>query len=153
LENPRSLTFSVEVLWDGRSGGQVNLVGHEPLKIDARPEFGGGGKDPCSDEIFFASIGGCLLTTFLYVRRKLKLPLIDLKVSVGGEVRLQGSEGYRVTSVEAMIRIKTLKEHEARAKECFELTRDFCHLTRLIERTVPVKLSAEVDCVSGTLPS
>jgi uncharacterized OsmC-like protein len=113
--------------------------------MDAHPEFGGEGKDPCPDELFLTSIGGCLLTTFLYVRRKLKLPLVDLKVSVSGEVRLEGPEGYRLTSVDATIYVKTLKGQEARAEECVKLTRDFCHLTRLVEEMVPLVLSAKID--------
>lgn len=144
-DNPRNLAFSIEVQWDGRSGGQARLGDHEPLKMDAHPEFGGEGKDPCPDELFLTSIGGCLLTTFLYVRRKLKLPLVDLKVSVSGEVRLEGPEGYRLTSVDATIYVKTLKGQEARAEECVKLTRDFCHLTRLVEEMVPLVLSAKID--------
>jgi len=153
MDNPRSLAFSIELQWDGRTGGQVNLGGHEPLKMDAHPEFGGEGKHPCPDELFLASIGGCLLTTFLYVRRKLRLTLVDLKISVGGEVKLEGPDGYQLTSVDATIYVKTLKGQEARAEECVKLTREFCHLTRLIEGAVPVEFSTKIDCVLGTLPS
>ena len=117
------------------------------MKMDAHPEFGGEGKQPCPDELFLASIGGCLLTTFLYVRRKLKLPLVDLKISVGGELRLEGPEGYRLTSMDATIYVKTNKGQESRAEECVKLTRNFCHLTRLIEKAVPFELSAKIDCI------
>lgn len=147
VDNPRELTFSVELLWDKRSGGQVNLGGHEPLKIDARPEFGGEGMQPCPDELFFAAIGGCIMTTFLYVVRKLRLPLLDLKITVDGEVTLYGPEGYRLTSVKSTIQAKTLKEYEFKAQECAKLTRDFCHLTKLIEKVVPFELSTKVECV------
>jgi len=154
VDSPRSLAFFVEFLWDGRTGGQASLGEHGSLKIDALPEFGGEGKHPCPDELFLAAIGGCLLTTFLYFRRKLRLPLLDLKVSVGGEVRLRGPEGYRLSPLEAAIHVRTLKGQRAKAEGCVKLTRDFCHLTKLVEGTVPVELSAKIDYVEeGTSPS
>jgi len=146
MDDPKSLAFSIELSWDKKSGGHVNLGEHGSLMVDALPEFGGEGIQPCPDELFLASLGGCLLTTFLYVRRKLKLPLIDLRISVGGGVRLQGSEGYRLTSVEVVMHVKTLREYEARAEECVRLTESFCHLTRLIGEAVPLRLSAKIEC-------
>ena len=145
MDNPESLAFSVELLWDGGTSCQVNIEGHEPLRLGLHPQFGGEGEHLCPDELFLASIGGCLLTTFLYASRKLRLHLSDLKTSVHGEVVLQGPEGYRLTSVEASINVKTAKGEEAKAEECFRLTRDFCHLTRLIEDAVPVRLSVKVE--------
>jgi uncharacterized OsmC-like protein len=145
--NPVELDFSADILWDGENGGQIALRDLAPLKIDALPEFGGKGEQPCPDELFFASIGGCLLTTFLYVRRKLKLPLVHLKVAVNGKIRLQGPQGYRLTSVEATIHMETLRGHKNKAEECVRLTRNFCHLTRLLEMVVPLRLSSKIDCV------
>jgi hypothetical protein len=59
-DNPVELGFSANVLWDGKNGGQIALRNLAPLKIDALPEFGGKGEQPFPDELFFASIGGCL---------------------------------------------------------------------------------------------
>ena len=141
------LDFSADILWDGENGGQIALRDLAPLKIDALPEFGGKGEQPFQDELFFASIGGCLLTTFLYVRRKRKSPLVHLKVSVNGGIALQGPQGYRLTSVDATIYVETLKGYENKAEECVRLTRSFCHLTRLLEMVVPFTLSSKIDCV------
>jgi len=143
VRNPKHLKYQTNLLWDGKSGGEVDFK-DSTLRLDTPVEFGGGGKYPCPDELFFSAVGGCLLTTFLYFQRKLSFRLENLQVTIGGDVDLVGPEGYRITRIKAVLRIQTIKEEEAKAKNCATLTRDFCHITRALEKTIPTEISAEV---------
>ena len=143
ITSPENLEYRVKLRWDGKSGGIVNL-NTSTLRLDTPVEFGGEGRYPCPDELFFSAIGGCLLTTFLYFRRKLNLPLEGFRISIHGNVDLAGPKGYRITRIRALMYIKTIKNEEANAKKCAELTKDFCHITRTIEKVIPIEISTEV---------
>jgi len=144
--NPKHLKYQIQLLWDGKSGGEADFKG-STLRLDTPVEFGGGGRYPCPDELFFSAVGGCLLTTFLYFQRKLNFCLEGLQVTIRGDVDLVGPEGYRITRIKALLHIKTIEEEEAKARECAALTRDFCHITRTLGKAIPTEISAEVTCV------
>lgn len=94
MSSPKSLEYQTHLSWDGKSGGEAKFTGHPPLSLDTPTEFGGGGRYPCPDELFFSAIGGCLLTTFLYFKRRAKLEIDDLHISVKGKVDLVGLEFF-----------------------------------------------------------
>jgi putative redox protein len=135
---------NVTLLWDGESGGEVNVGDHPSLRLDTPVEYGGKGRYPCPDELFLAAIGGCLLTTFLYFKRKLSLNIVDLKISVDGNVSSVGPEGFRIDDVNAVLHIITSKIEKSKAKKCTELTRKFCHITRTLEKVVPIKIIVKI---------
>ena len=142
--NPKSRRYRPKLLWDGRSGGEVNFQDHPPLRLDMPKEFGGEGRYHCPDDLFFSAIGGCLLTTFLYFQRKLDFQLNGLQILIDGSVNLVGPEGYRITGLKAKLRIETVKGEEEKATECFELMKDFCHITRTLEGAVSMEITKEI---------
>ena len=142
--NPESLRYGLKLFWDGRSGGKVNFKDHPTLKFDMPKAFGGDGGYPCPDELFLSAIGGCLMTTFLYFQRKTGFKLKSLHVLINGSVKLVGPQGYRITGLKAMMHIETVKDEEEKAKECFELAKNFCHITRTLEGSIPTEVTAEI---------
>jgi len=60
----RKLNYHIGVDWDGRSGVEVNLREDYALKLDMPTIFGGSGKHPCPNELFFFS-WGCSSTKHL----------------------------------------------------------------------------------------
>jgi organic hydroperoxide reductase OsmC/OhrA len=141
----RNLTYKIEVVWDGLSGGEVKTRNSNVVKLDMPPEFGGEGKYLCPDEIFISAVGGCLLTTFLYFKRKRNLNLDGINVLVKGNVDLVGAEGYRITGIEAVLQILVKKEDEAEAKKCADLALNYCHITRTLEKAIPIKTSVKIN--------
>ena len=138
------LSYQVNVDWDGASGGLVECENCGDLKLDMPREFSGLGRNPCPDQLFLAAIGGCLLTTFLHFRSRLKLDVEDVRIMVSAEIDLKPSEGYRIGSVNAVMRIRADAEDEELARRCAELARDYCHITRSIEPSLPVDVAIEV---------
>jgi organic hydroperoxide reductase OsmC/OhrA len=138
------LEYKVNLLWDGKSGGTIPFEKYPALKLDTPIEFGGEGRYPCPDELFISAVGGCLLTTFLYFRRKFDFPLEKLQISINGTVDSIPREGYRLTSIEAKLHITTNKNEEATAKKCAEYTKTFCHITRVLEQAIPIEMTVDV---------
>jgi len=93
--SPRHLECQIHLFWDGESGGEIDFKG-SALRLDTPVEFGGKGRYPCPDQLLFSAVGGCLLTTFLYFQRKLSFRLDGLQITVGGDIDLDGPEGYRI---------------------------------------------------------
>jgi organic hydroperoxide reductase OsmC/OhrA len=141
----KKIEFKSDLSWDGESGGEITLQKGFTIHIDMPKEFGGEGRYLCPDELFFSSIGGCILTTFLYMRTKLKFDLKGLRVSVSGNVESHGTEGYRVDGAQVKLTVETNKEDEDKARICVEMTKKFCHITRSIEKCMLVEVSSKID--------
>ena len=142
---PRDLRYRAVVRWDGETGGEVSCRSPVDFRVDIPPEFSGRGRYPCPDQVFLASIGGCLLTTFLHFKMRLGLEIEDVRISVEGEVGLVGAEGYRLKGVEATIYVKAVEGEERLARRCAELARDYCHITKSIEEALPIRVHVEVE--------
>jgi len=143
--SPRDLKYGASLIWDMESGGEVRIGKVHALKLGMDVEFGGKGRYPCPDELFLSALGGCLLTTFLWFKKRLKFNLEGLRISVEGTVSHVGPRGYRVTGIEAIINVETDEEGREKAQKCAELTQEYCHLTRSIDSAIPIKVSAEIQ--------
>lgn len=139
------MDYHVDVLWDGETGGSVRCDKCDELRIDMPEDFEGHGRSPCPDQLFLASIGGCLLTTFIHFANRFQLGIGDLGISVEGEVSLIEGVGYRIRSVEVKVRVEADTEEVEVAEKCAELARDYCHITKSIENAIPVDVAIEVS--------
>jgi len=138
----RDLRYEVELVWDKETGGEARIGSFPAIRLDMPVEFGGKGRFPCPDELFFSAVGGCLLTTFLHYKKKLRLRLGGLQVLIKGAVDFIGKKGYEITGIEATLKIET--DETERAKECAELAKYYCHITRSLEPAIPIKVSTEI---------
>jgi len=145
LDLPKALRYGAVVRWDRESGGEVSCRSAVDFKVDTPTEFSGRGRYPCPDQVFLAAIGGCLLTTFLHFKRRLDLEVEDVRVSVEGKVALVGAGGYRIEWVDAILHVKAKNGEGDLARRCAELARDYCHITRTIEKALPVRVYVEVE--------
>jgi len=139
----KNFEFKAKLLWDGESGGKISIGKFPDLMLDIPVEFGGRGRHPCPDELFLSSVAGCLLTTFLYFRRRLGFDLYDLNISIKGKLTSQ-LDGYRMNSIKASMHVTTKKSYEAKARRCIELTKKHCHITRMLEPVVRVEISEKI---------
>jgi organic hydroperoxide reductase OsmC/OhrA len=140
----KKIIYKIDLSWDGRSGAEITLPKGKKLQIDIPKEFGGEGKYLCPDELFFSAVGGCLLTTFLYMYDKLKFNLKSLHISVNGGIESHGPEGYRVSGAQVSLVVRTDDEGRRKAQDCIEMTKKFCHITRSIEKSVPIEITSEL---------
>ncbi len=144
MKQAENLNYRVKLVWDDESGGDVYIRRFPRLKIDIPEKFGGKSRAPCPDELFFSAIGGCLLTTFLYFKKKLELELRELEVIVQGTLDYAGRRGYRIADIGVVMSIDVDEEEGSKAEECVELTREYCHLIRSLEKGIPIRIESEI---------
>ena len=58
------LLYTAEAQWDKETGGKVTANGFK-VSFDTPEDYGGSERHPCPDQLFLASITGCLMNTFL----------------------------------------------------------------------------------------
>ncbi len=140
---PEVYRYGVFVEWDGLTGGEARTTQHR-LSFDMPKEFKGLGRSFCPDELLLSAVGGCLLTTFLHFKERFKLPLKKFRVDVKGEVKLM-DEGYRITKVEAKIEASAPEDEVERVKRFIELAKEYCHITRSLERCIAITVDVIVS--------
>ncbi len=139
------LQYSVVVTWDNDTGGEVN-IGHFPgLRLDMPVEFGGEGRYPCPDELFLSAVAACLLTTFLYFKKTMKIELERFHVSARQRIGKPKEDGYRITRIDASITVKVKSQERRKAERCVELAKKYCHITRTLETAVPIRISTQIE--------
>lgn len=135
--------YKVELIWDKQTGGLAGIEGQPKLKFDIPKKYGGLGRYYCADEIFLASLGWCILATFIDFKRKLRLPLKDVRVSLSSSIELR-NDGYHIARIQGSLDAIVKKGQQANAERCAELAKEYCHLTRAIRKTIPIEISTNV---------
>ncbi|HIE23855.1 MAG TPA: OsmC family peroxiredoxin [Candidatus Korarchaeota archaeon] len=138
-----NLKFRVEIKWDGKAGALMSTGSGNILSIDTPKDFGGFGAAPCPDELFIASISGCILTTFLWFIRKRGVQIVDMRLEAETEIELVKG-AYSIKGIKIKAQIRASREQAEGAKKCLDLAIRYCHISRSIERCVPVEIAGEV---------
>lgn len=143
---PEILEYTVKLNWDKKTGGEAYFKRNPVLKFDMAEEFGGEGKYYCSDEIFLAAVSGCLLETYLYISRRMRLKITELSVNSRSVIQFS-RDGYHIKELLFDFEITGLKEQEDKLKECFELAVHYCHLTRAINPNIKTVFTNKITVI------
>jgi len=142
-----TIEYASQVRWDKATGGIIEYDNYDDSSFDTPTEFDGKGSAPCPDQLFLASIGGCLMNTFTHYGKRLDLTFDDVYISLHASLSLH-REGYRFDCIKAKIRIQAPEEYTELAERCGKLAKNYCHITRSIESAIPVDVDIEVDSKS-----
>ena len=137
------LHYTAEALWDKETGGEVATNGFK-VSFDTPEDYGGRERHPCPDQLFLASITGCLMNTFLYYRSHLGAKTEDIKINAKAEIQLLNPNGYRIKGIYAHIQVWSIEEEVDLNRTCAERAQDYCHLTKSIEEAIPIKVTITV---------
>ena len=137
------MKFRVKIKWDGKTGASVRTEGGKSFTIDTPKDFGGFGEGVCPDELFLASISGCVLTTFLWFIRKRGVQIKDVNLEAESDVELVKG-AYSLKGIRIKVEVEASKEHAKSAKKCLDLAIAYCHISRIIEHCVPVEVVGKV---------
>ena len=132
----RHLHYAAEAEWDHETGGTAGLDAFTQ-QFDTPREHGGNETAPCPDQLFMASLAGCIINTFNYYRVMLEAETRDLKVNASMDIELTDTDGYRVTGIDIDIHVWSDQENEELNRRCAERATQYCHLTRSIEPAIP----------------
>jgi len=147
MKYAEKIEYDSKMRWDKATEGIIEYDKYENTSFDTPIEFDGNGLAPCPDQLFSASIGGCLMNTFTHYARRLDLTFDDVLISVQASLSLR-KEGYRFDKINAKIMIQATEEHFELAERCGVLAKEFCHITRSIESALPVNVNIEMDSKS-----
>lgn len=142
-ELPKNLEFKIKASWDGKSGVKMMTSGGKTISTDTPSEFGGLGASPCPDELFLASIAGCVLTTFLWFVRKKGIKISDVRLEARSEIELAKAV-YTFRKVKIFAEIFTPEEYVEAARSCLDLAIKYCHIFKGIEHCIPIEVSGKV---------
>jgi|YelNatPaOPRAMG01_1025707.scaffolds.fasta_scaffold28848_3 uncharacterized OsmC-like protein len=135
---PEVFLAYAKVLWDGKTGGQIKTRKRTIIKVDIPKEFKGLGRYPCPDELFISSIAACLLTTFLYFKKKMRLKILNLSVEGKGKISRK-VDGYKLEDAWFKFTVVARKKYEEAIMQCLNLAEEYCHLLNLL----PIKPKVE----------
>ncbi len=134
------LHYIAEAQWDKETGGEVTSNEFK-ISFDTPRNHGGNERHPCPDQLFLASITGCLMNTFLYYRSHLGVETMDIRISAEAEIQLVNPLGYRVKEIDVHIHVWSTEEEVDLNTTCAERARDYCHLTKSIEKAIPINVT------------
>ena len=125
-------TFKTEIVW--REGRRFGLSARQNLDLLA--QFGGPAGIWSPEELLVASVGGCLLSTFLYFADRFKVPFDSCSSTSTGTLE-KTSEGLRFTGIDVSIAV-TVPDAEAVERA------SSLRLKEKLEKYCPV--SASLNC-------
>jgi organic hydroperoxide reductase OsmC/OhrA len=111
----------------------------------AIPEtFGGQGKAFCPDELFAASVVGCLMNTFLHTRERLGLDMEAFSLQAQMEIEFKHGR-YHITKV-AVEGTLIIDENDTElGEECLRIAKDYCHISRALEPFIPIEYQITIE--------
>jgi organic hydroperoxide reductase OsmC/OhrA len=137
------LSYQTTARWNHETGGTAQLEGFT-LDFDTPNEYGGEEEAPCPDQLFMASIAGCIINTFNYYRNMLKVETKDLAVDVSSDIELTKNDGYRIKKISIKIQVWCSDDEQEKNLKCAERAKDFCHLSKSIEPAIPINTTIQV---------
>ena len=141
------LQYVAEAQWDKETGGEVTANGFN-ISFDTPTDYGGNEKHPCPDQLFLASITGCLMNTFLYYKSHMGVETEDIKIGADAEIKLVNPLGYRISGIDVHIQIWSTEDEADLNRTCAERARDYCHLTKSIESAIPINVEITIQEVN-----
>ena len=138
------MEFQVDTKWDGKLGGLIETEWGYSLEFDIPTTFGGPGKAFCPDELFVASVAGCLMNTFLHFRERLELEMEAFSLLARVEVEFERGR-YQITKLQVEGTLIVRTGNEERGEECLRLAKDYCHISRALASCVPIEYQIRIE--------
>ncbi len=95
-------TFQVETVWRHGRECRVSARDNPHLTVAAPPEFGGPERTWSPEELLVASVGSCLLSTFLYFAYRFELGFESYSSTSTGTIE-KTAQGLRFTHIDVLI--------------------------------------------------
>jgi organic hydroperoxide reductase OsmC/OhrA len=105
--------FHAEIVWLHKRECRVSARNNPDLTVATPPEFGGPENTWSPEELFVASAGSCLLSTFLYFADRFKIAIESYTSSSTG-VLDKTSGGFRFIGIDVSIAVIVSDEDTAK---------------------------------------
>ena len=135
------MEYKNRVVWDKKKEGITEWVEKARLRTGTPPEFQGSENVVSPEELFVASINGCIMTTFLYFNDKLDAGLISYESDACGKVE-KNEKGYKFTNI--IIKPVIVAKNTEKAMKALLLAEKYCLVSRSINANIEIK--PEIKC-------
>lgn len=127
---------SIDLHWQGNMCFETSLNGHT-LVLDASPEVGGENKGCRPKPLMMVSLAGCTGMDVASILKKMKVDLVDLKISVEAELRDEHPKKY--TAMHLIYTFKGKKLPLNKLKRAVELSQNqYCGVSATLKNTVHI---------------
>jgi len=141
---PKHLEFNVDVKWNGTHGGIVKTKEGHCVEFAIPDTFGGQGNAFCPDELFAASVAGCLMNTFLHTRERLGLDMEAFSLQVQVDVEFEHGR-YQITKVIVEGTLVIDENDMELGEECLRIAKDYCHISRSLVSCIPIEYLISIE--------
>ncbi|TFF83959.1 OsmC family peroxiredoxin [Candidatus Thorarchaeota archaeon] len=141
---PERLEYKASSKWDGKTGGLASTGEDRAVKYDTPKSFGGNSDGVCPDELFVASVLGCLNNTFLDFQRRFEMELKSFELHGTATAVFDGT-GYKVTGLKITGSVLVGEDELETGERCVELMQEYCHITRTIKDCLPTECDVRVS--------
>lgn len=138
-------TYSNTVVWKTEKKGILKIEGEPDLEIAPPPEFGGPGGIHAPEDLFVASLNGCILATFLAFAEKTRTKFNSFESTAHGSLdKVEGK--LKFTKIDVEIQVTVPSEREKRhAEHTLKLVNKHCLITNSIQCTVNLDPTIHVE--------
>jgi len=143
--------FTVNLAWDKDKEGTLTARKNPRLPVATPPDFGGPQGVWSAEELFVASVAGCLMSTFLYFAERFDVPVAAYSsVSTGSLAKTPA--GLRFANIDVAIHATVPNEEAAKRAEALHLKEkleQYCPVSTALNCPVRVTL----DLAAGAAPA
>ena len=130
--------------WTGESGATLSAAPRPELAGGPPPEFGGSPERWSPEHLLLASANLCLMTTFMSVAARSKLPVAGYRCAVEG-ILDKTAEGLVFTSIILRANLRVAAADKERAQTLLQTAKKYCIVTNSLK--TPVALEASFETV------
>lgn len=136
------MTFQTSLTWKEDKRAHLNARDNPILQVGTPLEFGGPARTWCPEELFVASIGSCVMSTFLYFAERFHLSLAAYSSQAKGTLE-KTAEGLRFSGVDVRITVaweddKSLEK--ARSLRLKEKLHKYCPVSASLQCPVSIRM-------------
>jgi organic hydroperoxide reductase OsmC/OhrA len=138
-------TYSDTVVWKAEKKGIVKIEGEPDLEIAPPPEFGGPGGVHAPEDLFVASLNGCIMATFLAFAEKTRTKFNSFESTAHGSLdKIEGK--LKFTTIDVTVKVTVPSEREKKhAEHTLKLVNKHCLITNSLNFPVELDPTVIVD--------
>ena len=135
-------TYKTTIVWQGKKKGIIQTQENPTINVAAPPEFGGPPNIWSPEQLFTASVGSCLMNTFLFFAEMLRIGIHSYRSTATGHME-KTPDGLRFTAIDVVISADVDEEEDVqKAKNLQSKLEKYCPIS--ISLRCPVKLDLKV---------
>ena len=136
---PRLYPYHTSLAWSEGKKGCLSSPGKPVVEVACPPEFGGPTGYWSPEDLLVASVEVCVMTTFLHLLGRRKIPLVSYSSRSEGVAGLEDGE-FRFVRINLRVDVRIARPRDERAAvTCLQNAADHCMVSRSLRCPVEVE--------------